>query len=136
MNELRIALAQSRQTSDFDQNERTIMRFLEDAVERGVQILCFPETQTVGYRVDVTPTNAPVPIQRLAELHERIARRCGEMNMACILGTETPFGPTVWATRGIPQPRHRTSMASQAEGRPTCRQRLPCPAPHLHSPAS
>ncbi len=95
MKKLRIALAQCRQTSDFDQNEHTIVRFLEDAVERGVQILCFPETQTVGYRVDVTPTNAPVPIERLADLQGRIARRCAEMNMACILGTETPFGPVV-----------------------------------------
>ena len=49
---LKIAQAQTRQTSSFDRNAETILRFVEDAGKAGVQILCFPETQTVGYRVD------------------------------------------------------------------------------------
>ncbi|MCC7193437.1 MAG: carbon-nitrogen hydrolase family protein [Phycisphaeraceae bacterium] len=91
MKAIRIALAQTKQTADFAENAATITRFLEDAGRAGVQIVCFPETQTVGYRVDVTPTDAPVPVEALKELHEKVARRCGELGMACILGTETPL---------------------------------------------
>jgi ribosomal-protein-alanine N-acetyltransferase len=87
---LRIALAQCRQTADFDTNARTIFRFLDDAAAAGAQIVCFPETQTVGYRVDIARPDTPVEPQRLADLHGQIARRCGELHLACILGTETP----------------------------------------------
>jgi predicted amidohydrolase len=55
-----------------------------------VQALCFPETQTVGYRVDIATPDQPVPAERLEELHQRVARRCGELGLACVLGTETP----------------------------------------------
>lgn len=91
MAKLRIGLAQARQSADFDTNAATIMRFVEQAGAAGVQILCFPETQTVGYRVDITPTDAPVEPERLDELHARVAKRCGEVGMACILGTEVPL---------------------------------------------
>ncbi len=93
MSILRIGLAQCRQTADLQDNSRTIFRFLEDAAAAEVQILCFPETQTVGYRVDVAspPPSHPVPVEALNELHRRVAERCGELGMACILGTETPL---------------------------------------------
>lgn len=90
MKHLRIGLAQVRQTANFDENAKAIFRFLEDAAREQVQILCFPETQTVGYRVDVVSPDAPVPEERLEELHAHVARRCGELGMACVLGTETP----------------------------------------------
>ena len=91
MKTLKIALAQSLQVADFDANAETIFRFLDDAAARGVQILCFPEAQTVGYRVDITAPDAPVPVDRLDSLHQKVARRCGELGMACILGTEMPL---------------------------------------------
>lgn len=91
MNMLRIGLAQCRQTDNFDDNVATIFRFLDEAAAAGVQILCFPETQVVGYRVDITPTDAPVEPGRLAAVNERVAARCRELGMACILGTETPL---------------------------------------------
>ncbi|GAA1585264.1 nitrilase [Kribbella sancticallisti] len=90
MAQLRIGLAQARQTDNFDENVATIFRFVEDAARAGVQVLCFPESQTVGYRVDITPANRPVPVAELDELHARLAARCGELGMALILGTETP----------------------------------------------
>lgn len=90
MRPLIIGLAQCRQTADFDTNAQTIFRFLEDAAKQGVQIVCFPETQTVGYRVDIATPDLVVPAERLDDLHRRIARRCGELGLACILGTETP----------------------------------------------
>ena len=89
---IKIGLAQCRQTSDFDANARIIFRDLDAAARQSVQILCFPETQTVGYRVDIATPDMPVPVARLNELHERVARRCGELGMACILGTEIPNG--------------------------------------------
>lgn len=91
MNMLKIGLAQARQVNDFDANTHTIFRFLEQAGASGVQILCFPETQTVGYRVDISTPDTPVPVEKLHHLHERVARRCGELGMACVLGTEIPL---------------------------------------------
>ena len=65
---LRIALAQTRQTASFDENERTIFRFLEMAAQAGAQIVCFPETQTVGYRVDIATPETLVEPGRLEDL--------------------------------------------------------------------
>jgi ribosomal-protein-alanine N-acetyltransferase len=88
MNTLTIGLAQVCQTDDFETNARTILDYMEKASAAGVQILCFPEAQTVGYRADITAAGAPVPIAPLNELHAQVSRRCAQFNMACILGTE------------------------------------------------
>jgi len=87
---LKIGLAQVRQTDDFDANADRILRGLDDAGKQGVQIICFPETQTVGYRVGISQPRAPVPVKRLETLHATVAERCGVLGMACVLGTETP----------------------------------------------
>jgi ribosomal-protein-alanine N-acetyltransferase len=91
MRPLKIGLAQCRQTGDLASNAATIRRFLEEASRAGVQILCFPETQTVGYRVDIATPDLPVPITQLEDLHGEVARFCGKAGMACVLGTETPL---------------------------------------------
>lgn len=91
MKMLRIALAQVRQGDDFEANADTVLRFLEEAGRQGVQVVCFPEAQTVGYRVDISRTDAPVPVDALEALHAEVARRCKALGMACILGTETPL---------------------------------------------
>jgi len=88
---LKIALAQCRQTGDFKENKKTISTWLEKAASAGAQIVCFPETQTIGYRVDIATPDRPVPVEALDELNEKLARRCGELGLACILGTETPL---------------------------------------------
>ena len=87
---LRIGLAQCKQTNDLSANARVIFRFLDEAAAQGAQIVCFPETQTVGYRVDIATPDQVVSATQLDELHQRVARRCGELGLACILGTETP----------------------------------------------
>jgi predicted amidohydrolase len=87
---LKIALAQVRQTADLNDNRAAILQSVADAVAQGVQILCFPETQTVGYRVDISSPEALVPAAWLDELHVEVAHCCGAAGMACILGTETP----------------------------------------------
>ncbi len=88
---LRLGLAQTSQVGDFDRNAATILRFIDDAAAQGVQLLCFPETQTVGYRVDIANIDDPVPVAKLNELHREVARRCGQAKMACVLGTEIPL---------------------------------------------
>src|SRR4051812_156053 len=91
MRPLKIGLAQCRQTGDFIANAATIRRFLEEASRAGVQILCFPEAQTVGYRVDIATPDLPVPVTQLEDLNGEVARFCGKSGMACVLGTETPL---------------------------------------------
>ena len=91
MSSLKIALAQTRQTDDFDDNCRAVFEKLDEAAKQQVNILCFPETQTVGYRVDVSTIDTPVPVEKLEQVHQQVAARCGEANMACILGTEIPL---------------------------------------------
>ena len=93
MNLIKIALAQTKQCGDFDKNAETILRFLELGAEQGVQIVCFPETQTVGYRVDIATCDAPCPIDKLVHLHADVAAACLKHGIACILGTETPADP-------------------------------------------
>ena len=90
MTTLRIGLAQTRQTDDLTTNAETILKYLEQAAAEGVQILCFPEAQTVGYRVDIAATDLPSPVAALETLHAEVAARCAAASMACILGTETP----------------------------------------------
>jgi predicted amidohydrolase len=91
MSLLRIALAQCRQTASWEENERVILRDLEAAAGAGAQVVCFPETQTVGYRVDIATPDTPVEPERLDALHERVARRCRQLGLASVLGTETPL---------------------------------------------
>jgi predicted amidohydrolase len=92
MKPLRIGLAQCRQTDSLADNERTIFRFLDEASRAGVRIVCFPETQTVGYRVDIATPETRIEPTQLDDLHRRIAARCGQLGLACILGTEVPRG--------------------------------------------
>jgi predicted amidohydrolase len=40
--------------------------------------------------VDIATPHLVVPPARLEDLHQRVARRCGELGLGCILGTETP----------------------------------------------
>ena len=91
MNNITIGLAQTIQTADLSRNRETIFRFMDQASEAGVDILCFPESQTVGYRVDITAADFPCPERELAALHKEVARGCANNNMSCILGTETPI---------------------------------------------
>ena len=62
MTQLRIGLAQARQTDSLEENSRIIDRFIDDAAQAGVQVLCFPESQTVGYRVDIIPLTVWFPL--------------------------------------------------------------------------
>ena len=73
MTTLRIGLAQTPQSDNLKQNESAIREYLDRAVDAGVQILCFPEVQTAGYRVDITAADAPVQVDELQEIHASVA---------------------------------------------------------------
>ena len=88
MAHLQIALAQTRQTADKEDNRRAVLEAIGSAAAQEVQILCFPETQTLGYRCDIAPSDEPVPVEWLDEVHSQVASLCGEHGMACIHGTE------------------------------------------------
>ena len=90
MTELRIALAQTRQTADRQANHRAIVEAIDRAGEQDARILCFPEAQTFGYRVDIADPAEPTPLAWLEDLHAEVAHRCARFGMACILGTEVP----------------------------------------------
>ncbi len=91
MKNLRIALAQVLQTGIFEENTDKIFEYIKKAAREKIQILCFPETQTAGYRVDITPPDTPIQPEKLEEVHRNVAKRCGELEMACLLGTEIPL---------------------------------------------
>ena len=91
MYRLKIALAQIEQTNDLNRNGQKIRQYLDSAARARVQIICFPETQTAGYRVDITRSDVPVQVGQLAALHDAVAASCRKHRMACILGTETPL---------------------------------------------
>jgi len=111
MNSLRIALAQCRQTADMDRNEATVLRFLDEAAAAGARIVCFPETQTVGYRVDISTPDTPVEPERLDAFHAAVSKRCAKHGLACILGTETPLETD--PLRGKP---YNTAIVFDADG--------------------
>ena len=81
MNELRIGLAQVRQTDDLKTNGETILRFMDEAGQKGVRIVCFPEAQTVGYRVDIAEPDTPVPVDQLEALHAEVTARISPLRM-------------------------------------------------------
>ncbi len=89
MGELVIGIAQIKQTNDIGANGEKALEYVDRAAKSGVQILCFPEAHLPGYRVDITPADAPVQVDQLAAWEATIAKRCGKHDVACILGTET-----------------------------------------------
>src|SRR5688572_27765118 len=88
MAKVRVAAAQVPQSDVLEDNVGHIMNALEEAARRDVQIIAFPEAQVPGYRGDIKPFDAPIP-DGLDDAHDAIAQRCGELGIACILGTET-----------------------------------------------
>jgi ribosomal-protein-alanine N-acetyltransferase len=90
MDGIRVGVAQIPQTNDIETNHDKIIEYLHLSGSKDVDILCFPEAQTQGYRVDIVEHDAPVLNSRLEEIHREVATVCGDLNMACILGTELP----------------------------------------------
>jgi predicted amidohydrolase len=91
MNELRIALAQCRQTAAMENNIEIILSYIEKASEEAVKIICFPEAQLVGYRGSIIPSSTPVFPDKIDQAHRIIADFCGQKGIGCILGTEIPL---------------------------------------------
>jgi predicted amidohydrolase len=80
MTMVKIGLAQARQTASLERNAETILRFVEEAGAAGVQILCFPEGQTAGYRGGRRESRICRDRHRARSFQRR--RGCGEMGAA------------------------------------------------------
>jgi len=60
MDVLRVGVAQIPQTNDIETNRDKIIEYLHLSGNKGVDVLCFPEAQTQGYRVDIVEYDVPV----------------------------------------------------------------------------
>lgn len=85
---VRIGAAQLAQSSDIKANCESALRCLDAAADEGVEIVCFPEAHLSGYRVDITPSDVPLPEKELEACHARVAERCGKHGIACLIGSE------------------------------------------------
>ena len=85
---MRVGVAQVAQSDDIPANCTRALRYIDAAAEMGVEVLCFPEAHLPGYRVDITPTDAPVRVRELDACQARIAERCATHRIACLVGSE------------------------------------------------
>ena len=90
MTSVRVGSAQIAQSTDIDENVRQALWALEEAARNNVQIVCLPEAHLAGYRGPVRPNDDPMILTALDDAHETLAKRCGELGLAAIIGTETP----------------------------------------------
>ena len=90
MSTIRVGVAQVPQTPDLSENLEKALQTMNRAADRGVQLLCFPETHLTGYRVGILEPNSPLQAERLQEAELQVAGRCRELSIGAIVGTETP----------------------------------------------
>ena len=90
MEKIRIGVAQVPQTADIQKNLDKTIQFMEKAFDRGVELLCFPETHLSGYRVGLREPDDPCEEKALLSATETISKKCRELSLGIILGTETP----------------------------------------------
>jgi predicted amidohydrolase len=90
VNNIRIGIAQVPQTSDLSRNLDKALDYMAKAADRGVELLCFPETHLPGYRVGMLAADLPCDEEGLARVSKQAAARCRELSLGVIIGTETP----------------------------------------------
>ncbi|MBN1292714.1 MAG: carbon-nitrogen hydrolase family protein [Candidatus Latescibacteria bacterium] len=90
MNTIRIGIAQVPQTGILQKNLDKVIEFIEKAYDKGVELLCFPETHLPGYRVGILTTDSLCDEDGLKRATDSIRAKCAEYSMGIILGTETP----------------------------------------------
>lgn len=90
MNTIRIGVAQVPQHPDLGRNLKTVLQYMANAADQGVEFLCFPETHLSGYRVGILEPDSPCDRNALIAAHETISSKCAELSMGVLVGTETP----------------------------------------------
>jgi predicted amidohydrolase len=88
--QLRIGIAQVAQSRDIQANLEKAQAYIDKAVAKGVELLCFPETHLSGYRVGVIEPDAPSDEDALARALDSIREQCRVNGIAVCIGTETP----------------------------------------------
>ncbi len=117
MSTLRIGVAQVPQTTDLARNLDKVLEFMERAAGEGVNLLCFPETHLPGYRVGLLMPEARCEEEALEAALERIGKRCRELSLGVIVGTETPNASAKPFNSAVvlDQDGRRLAVASQIE---------------------
>ena len=87
---IRIGVAQVPQTSNIQKNLDKALEYMEKAKARDVELLCFPETHLAGYRVGVLNPEDKCDKDGLTQAIETLGKRCAELSLGIIMGTETP----------------------------------------------
>ena len=93
MKRMTLGVAQVPPSPDLATNLDVALEYLERAADKGVDLLCFPETHLAGYRVCILPPEATCDEEGLRRARERLAERCAALKIGAIVGTETPGGP-------------------------------------------
>jgi len=84
---LRIGLAAARNAPSVEERLQTLDRFLAEAAEQGVTIVCFPETYVPGLRGQDFPVPSPDQCRQEAAL-ERIRASAQRHAVAAVVGME------------------------------------------------
>ncbi|CAN5512274.1 hypothetical protein BH09CHL1_BH09CHL1_19350 [soil metagenome] len=84
---LRIGLASARNLPSVEDRLATVERFLDEASERGVAIVCFPETYLPGLRGMDFEVPAPDQERQVASL-ERVRAAAERTGVAVVMGME------------------------------------------------
>ncbi len=88
--DVKIALAQINPTvGDFDGNARKILDFTQQAVQRGANLVAFPELAVCGYP-PADLLEKPAFVARAGEVLEEIAAKTAADNIAIVCGYVTP----------------------------------------------
>jgi len=87
---IRIGVAQIPQTPIIKENLDKALEYMEKAKASDVELLCFPETHLAGYRVGVLNPEDKCDKDSLKQAMEVLGKRCAELSLGIIMGTETP----------------------------------------------
>ena len=92
MGKIKVGVAQVSQTIDVETNLAKVLETMDQAAESGVELVCFPETHLSGYRVGLLDADASLSSQVLENALCKVSKKCKELEMGVIVGTETENG--------------------------------------------
>lgn len=81
---MNIAVSQIAITESLEQNTAKIIRFMEKACRRGVELICFPEMCLTGYSPELLQKD---DLNRLVDgARRQIEQKCRQLNLAAVIG--------------------------------------------------
>lgn len=83
---MRIGLANVRPSETRDESVQIALQAMEQAQQKGTELICFPECFVPGYRTE--SSTLPVDAKWLEQAWATIDARAGELGISVVLGTE------------------------------------------------